>query len=261
MRRKLVYAGIVALCTACATSPTGRRQLMLVSDAEVSQMGVAAFQELKKETPATKDARQNSYVLCVANAITREVPGMPWAQRVPASWEVVTFESKDVNAFALPGGKIGVYTGLLKVATTQDQLGAVIGHEVSHVLAGHSAERYSDQTAASLGAAVGQAVTGVDAQLFGAAANAFFILPFSRTHETEADLLGLDLMAKAGFDPRQAITLWQNMGKASNGQKPPEMLSTHPSDTTRIRNLTERLKIAQPLYDQARAQGRKPNCG
>ena len=98
-------------------------------------------------------------------------------------------------------------------------------------------------------------------QLVGAAANAFLLLPYSRAHETEADLLGLDLMAMAGFDPRQAIQLWKNMAKASGGKKPPEMMSTHPSDATRISNLNARLKVAMPLYDSARAAGKRPACG
>jgi predicted Zn-dependent protease len=170
------------------------------------------------------------------------------------------FEDKQVNAFALPGGKIGVYTGLLKVAQTQDQLAAVLGHEVAHVIAGHSAERVSENMAAQLGMSVVEASTGVDAQMLGIATNVLLILPNSRTHESEADLLGLDYMAKAGFDPRQAIVLWQNMQKAG-GEKPAELLSTHPSDTTRIHQLEQRLSIALPYYEQAQKQGRKPDCG
>lgn len=250
-----------ALLSACATSPLGRPQFKLVSDTELSQMGIRSFQELKAKTPATKDSRQAAYVSCVANAITRVVPEMRWNVTVPPSWEVVTFQDDSVNAFALPGGKIGVYTGLLKVATSQDQLGAVIGHEVSHVLAGHSAERVSSNAVGQLGTAVVSAATGINQQTVSLATQTFLLLPYSRAHETEADLLGLDLMAKAGFDPRQAIVLWQNMARAGGGRKPPELLSTHPSDQTRIRNLSTRLSIAMPLYEQARAQGRRPSCG
>lgn len=259
--RLLMLAAVAGvLIVACATSPTGRHQLMLVSDAEVEKMGVSSFQDLKKKVPATKSAKESAYVQCVARQITTVVPTMAWAERVPASWEVVTFESDEVNAFALPGGKIGVYTGLLKVAGTQDQLAAVIGHEVSHVLAGHSAERVSNQMAAGLGVGVVGIATGVSSDALGQAANAFFILPFSRSHETEADLLGMDLMATAGFDPRQAITLWQNMAK-TGGAKPPELLSTHPADQTRIRDLSNRLNQAMPLYQRAQATGRVPKCG
>ena len=257
---RIVLALIVAtLVVACATSPLGRRQLKLVSDSEISQMGIASFTELKKKTPATTNSSEAAYVQCVAGAITRVIPQLRLTVQVPASWEVVTFQSDDVNAFALPGGKIGVYTGLLKVATTQDQLAAVIGHEVSHVLAGHSAERVSSDTIGSLGTAVASAYTGIDAGTLSYATQTLFLLPYSRTHESEADLLGLDLMSRAGFDPNQAIALWQNMAK-QGGQKPPQFMSTHPSDSTRIRDLSKRLPMDLPVYEQARAAGLRPSC-
>lgn len=241
-----------AVLIACTTSPTGRTQLKLVSDAEMSQMGAAAFQKLKQETPPSKDGKSNAYVQCVANAITREVGG---------NWEVQVFDSKEVNAFALPGGKIGVFTGLLKVAENQNQLAAVIGHEVAHVLAGHSAARVSNQMATQLGVALGSAATGVSADTIGMGANLLLLLPYGRGDETEADVLGLDLMAKAGFDPRQAPALWVNMGKASGGNAPPEFMSTHPSNQTRISDLNRHMNKAVPYYEQARAQGKNPRCG
>ena len=253
MRQILLGIFLVTLVAACATSPLGRRQLILVSDSEMSQMGASSFNEMKQKTPLTKDGKSSAYVGCVARAITNELG-------TNQTWEVQVFEDKQVNAFALPGGKIGVYTGLLKVATTQDQLAAVIGHEVSHVLAGHSAERVSEAMATQLGVGVASAATGVSGEMLGLASNVFFTLPHSRTQESEADLLGLDLMSKAGFDPRQSITLWQNMSHAG-GNKPPELISTHPSDDTRIQQLENRLPIALPLYEQARAQGKRPHCG
>ncbi|HEX4871639.1 MAG TPA: M48 family metallopeptidase [Nevskiaceae bacterium] len=260
---RVLLAGLIAalVVAACGTSPLGRRQLKLVSDEQVTQMGVATYRELQKKEPATRDSRQSGYVQCVANLITREVPGMNWNVPIPSSWEVTTFQSDDVNAFALPGGKIGVYTGLLKIAENQDQLAAVVGHEVAHVLAGHSNERVSSSMAGELGTMAASAVTGISPEVLGLATQTLLLLPYSRAHETEADLLGLDLMAKAGFDPRQSINLWQNMGRASGGQKPPEMLSTHPSDQTRIGNLSGRLSVALPLYEQAKAQGKRPRCG
>lgn len=239
-----------AVAVACATSPTGRRQLRLVSDTEMSQMGVTAFQKLKTETPPTQNAKTNSYVQCVAGGITREVGG---------AWEVQVFESKDVNAFALPGGKIGVYTGLLKVTANQSQLAAVIGHEVSHVLAGHSASRVSNEMAAQLGVSVLASTTGLSPDMMGMGANLLLLLPFSRGDESEADVLGQQLMARAGFDPAEAANLWVNMAKASNGA-PPELLSTHPSASTRIQDLDNNLPKVRPLYEQARAAGKKPAC-
>lgn len=263
LRLTLGLSALLATLVACSTSPLGRRQFSFVSDSEVSKAGIASYQDMQKKVPQSTDARQVGYVNCVTGAIIREIPNLQ-AQgvlRVPASWEVTVFDSKDVNAFALPGGKIGVFNGLLKVANTQSQLAAVIGHEVSHVLAGHSAERYSEQMASQIGGVLVEVGTQgrVSQDLIGLAANAFILLPFSRTHETEADLLGMDLMASAGFDPRQSIALWQNMARAG-GAKPPQFMSSHPSDETRIRNLSERLASAIPLYENARATGRQPNC-
>jgi len=257
---RISFAAVTAATiAACATSPLGRSQLKLVSDSQVTQMGVQAFTELKKEEKVVSSGSQVSRVQCVARSITAAVPKMNWNVPVPSSWEVVVFDSEDVNAFALPGGKIGVYTGLLKVATTPDQLAAVVGHEVSHVLAGHSAERVSQQVAAQVGVGVAQAAGG-SGQIVGAGIQALILLPFSRTQETEADLLGMDLMATAGFDPASAVTLWQNMSKANGGKQPPQWASTHPSNQTRIKNLNERLSRDRAVYQQAQSQGIRPGC-
>jgi len=257
MKHRFLPLCALVILAACAVSPTGRHQLRLVSDTEMSQMGVTAFQQLKEKTPVTKDTRESAFVQCVAHALTAQVPS---SALTPASWEVQVFDSKEINAFALPGGKIGVYTGLLKVATTQDQLAAVIGHEISHVLAGHSASRVSNQMAAQFGGALISAGTGLPPDAIGAGAQYLVLLPFSRGDESEADILGMDLMARAGFDPAQAIALWQNMSKQA-GQAPPELLSTHPSNTTRIADLQKNLPRDLPVYQQARGAGRKPNCG
>ncbi|MGH6630778.1 MAG: M48 family metalloprotease, partial [Burkholderiales bacterium] len=137
---------------ACATSPLGRSQLKLVSDDQMNEMGLASFTEMKQKMPETKDAKVSAYVGCVARNVTAVMPG-------GTNWEVRVFEDKNVNAFALPGGKIGVFTGLLKAAQNQDQLAAVIGHEVAHVIAGHSSERVSESMAAQMGMSVVQATT------------------------------------------------------------------------------------------------------
>jgi predicted Zn-dependent protease len=250
---RVFIISISLLLASCATSPLGRSQLELVSDEQMAQVGAQSFQQIQRQTPVTQNGEQNRYVTCVANAITTAIPG----NNTP--WEVKVFDSKEVNAFALPGGHIGVYTGLLKVATSQDQLAAVLGHEVSHVLAHHSAERYSQQVAANVGSTIIGAFTGVDPDLIGGAAG-IVLLKFSRTQESEADLLGLDLMSHAGFNPNGAIALWQNMERASGSGKSPEILSTHPSDSTRISALQERLPSDLPVYERARASGRSPHC-
>ncbi len=250
--RNIIIVAVLAAIAGCATSPLGRSQLSIVSDDKMAEIGAQSFQQIAQKTPVTQNVQQSRYVTCVANAITSAIPGNS------TPWEVRVFESKEVNAFALPGGHIGVYTGLLKVAATQDQLAAVLGHEVSHVLAHHSAERYSEQMAANIGTSVVSIVTGVDSQLLGGATG-LVLLRFSRTQESEADLLGLDLMSRAGFDPRGAVSLWQNMEKAGGG-KPPELLSTHPSDARRIEQLEERLPQDLPSYERSRAAGRQPRC-
>jgi predicted Zn-dependent protease len=241
----------------CATSPTGRSQLVLLPEAEMSQMGLQAFENLKQETPIDDNPATNRYVDCVAGAITREVGG---------SWEVVVFEDDSANAFALPGGKIGVHTGLLKVAKNQDQLATVLGHEVAHVLAHHSNERASQQMAVEQGLSIATAIsnpqTPTGQMLMGAlgvGAQYGILMPYSRVQESEADRLGLDLMARAGFDPAQSVELWKNMS-AAGGQQPPEFLSTHPSHSTRISELRARGPAAQQLQRAARQQGKRPAC-
>ena len=199
----------------------------------------------------------NSYVQCVGKDITREVGG---------SWEIVVFQDDAANAFALPGRKNGVNTGLLKVAENQHQLATVLGHEVAHVLSQHANERVSQQFAVEQGlglvhaiaspqSATGQTLMG----LLGVGAEYGILLPYSRVQESEADILGLDLMAKAGFDPRESVKLWVNMGKAGGGQ-PPEFLSTHPSDRTRISGLNAHMAVALNLQNKARQAGKRPAC-
>lgn len=259
--RKLLLACTAALLTACVTSPLGRNQLQLFPAEQMDQMGIAAYQDMKKSTPVSSDSQKNRYVQCVTRAIT-DVMDTDANQ-----WEVTVFDDESANAFALPGGKIGVHAGLLDVAKNQDQLATVIGHEIAHVLAEHANERVSTNFIASTGLQLAQVAAGqptpAKQQLFsllGLGAQVGVLLPFSRAQESEADLLGLDLMARAGFDPRASIPLWQNMSEAGGG-KPPEFLSTHPSHNTRIGDLSQRLAEAMPLYEQAKRNGRRPNCG
>jgi predicted Zn-dependent protease len=255
--RLFVLINVLMLLTGCATSPTGRSQLVLMPEGEINQMGLQAFTTIKKETSIDRSTTTNRYVQCVAQAITREVGG---------NWEVVVFNDSDANAFALPGGKIGVYTGMLKVAENQDQLAAVIGHEVAHVLARHSNERVSQKFAVEQGLSLINAIANPQSGtgqtlmgLLGVGAQYGVLMPYSRIQESEADILGLDLMAKAGFDPRESTRLWINMGRAGGGQ-PPEFLSTHPSHSTRIGDLNAHMPVALQLQSRARQQGKRPDC-
>lgn len=250
----------IVLVVACTVSPTGRKQLLLFPEGEVATMGVTAFSQQKEATPASRDTARKNYVQCVAGQLLVAMG------EKPADWEVVLFEDKQVNAFALPGRKIGVYTGLLGVANSPDMLAAVIGHEIGHVIARHSNERLSTQYAAQTGLAVVQALGGEMTEqkklIYGAlglGAQYGVILPYGRKQELEADRIGLELMARAGFNPKDAVTLWENMSRAGSGQ-PPQFLSTHPSNQTRIRDLQAVMPGALSLQEQARAAGIVPRC-
>lgn len=252
----LVLAGVLS-AAGCATSPLGRSQLTLLPDNQVASMGAQAFANLKQKMPVDTDRRANAYVECVASAITGEVGGQ---------WDVVVFQQNSPNAFALPGGKIGVHSGMLRVATNQHQLAAVLAHEVAHVLARHTNERISQEMAMQEGLGLIQAIanpvspTGRTMMgLLGVGAQYGILLPYSRMQESEADMLGLDLMSKAGFDPRESINLWVNMERAG-GAEPVEFLSTHPSSATRMKDLQQRIPMDLEVSRQAQARGKSPKC-
>ena len=256
--RRIAIGALALTLAACSQSPTGRSQLTLFSEEQLEQMGAQSFTQYEQELPVI-GGQVGAYVQCVATAITGELSA-------GETWEVKVFKDDSANAFALPGGHIGVNTGLLDVATNQNQLAAVIGHEVAHVLASHANERVSTQAATQTGLSVLQAAAGLNGAggqqlmgLLGMGAKYGIILPFSRSHESEADTLGLNLMAQAGFDPRASIELWQNMSANSQGQ-PPVWLSTHPSHGQRIEGLQAHMDEAVALYEQARAAGERPSC-
>ncbi|MDN3521187.1 M48 family metallopeptidase [Halomonas ramblicola] len=258
----LAIGALSLALAACTTSPTGRQQLTLASDAQLDQMGAQAYQQYQQELPTVGGAPQR-YVQCVANAL---VQALPAEQRQSQDWQIRVFESEDANAFALPGGYMGVNTGLLEIAENQDQLAAVIGHEITHVLARHANERVSTQTATQLGLSVLSSAAGLEGQggqqlmgALGLGAQYGILMPFSRRHESEADELGLRLMADAGFDPRASLALWENMS-AQGGARPPAWMSSHPSHGQRVQGLQARMDDALGRYEQARQAGRTPNC-
>ncbi|QUX98159.1 peptidase [Marinomonas sp. CT5] len=259
---KAVIAAALVVMVGCSTSPTGRKQFAVLPDDQMNEMGVQSFTEMKKEIPKSSNTNLRDQVQCVADSLIAVLPEKYRKQ----DWEVVLFDDKQVNAFALPGYKIGVYTGLLKVADNQSQLAAVVGHELAHVIARHGNERVSTQLATSQALALGYQLSGEESpekiaifQALGLGAQVGIILPFSRTHETEADLLGLDYMAKAGFDPRESVQLWRNMSKGGES-KTPELLSTHPSNAHRIKNLQADLPKTLPIYENLVAQNKAAKC-
>ncbi|MGV8932404.1 MAG: M48 family metallopeptidase [Luteimonas sp.] len=267
MKTLLLAAGVALVLAGCATmtSPTGRTQYVgAVSQQQLDQMGAQAFAELKAQKPQSKDARQVAYVRCVVNALVRELPA-----NVAGGWEAAEFVDPEPNAFALPGGKVGVYSGIFSVAKNQDQLAAVIGHEIGHVISHHHDERITRQLGTQaglglvgslLGSRYGEGAANATNQIGGVAAQSLFLLPNSRVQESEADVVGQELMAKAGFDPRAAVGLWQNM-LAAGGNRPPQWLSTHPDPQSRIGELQRRASGLVPTYENARAAGRRPKCG
>lgn len=257
MVSKILLAALsVWIVTACVTSPTGRNQLIFMPDDQVNQMGLQAFNDLKQKKQLSHTPSYYQLVQCVASALTREVSG--------GVWEVQVFEDESFNAFALPGNKIGVHTGLLQLTGgNQDQLAAVIGHEIGHVLARHSNERLSQEVAMKTGMGMIQsagALGPVTSGLLGIGAQYGVLLPYSRSHESEADVIGLELMAKAGFDPRQSVMLWQTMSQVNQGGQPPEFMSTHPANASRIEGLQQHMANALRLQQQAWAAGKQPQC-
>ncbi|MFZ2405836.1 MAG: M48 family metallopeptidase [Methylobacter sp.] len=257
---KKIFPVLATACllNACVTSPTGRSQLVFMPDAQINQMGLQAFDNLKKEKPISTNSQYNQLASCIAGAITQQTGG---------NWEVVVFEDSSPNAFALPGNKIGIHTGMITLVDNQDQLAAVIGHEIGHVLAKHSNERASQEMAVNSGMSIIQAVSAPQTALgqtavglLGVGAQYGILMPYSRVHESEADMIGVDLMAKAGFDPQQSISLWQKMEQASQGQQPIEFMSTHPSHATRIQDLEKHMLQAMGLFQQAQSMGKQPRC-
>ena len=253
---------IIALLalSACSTSTTGRKQVMLFSDSELNKMGASSFEDMKKNIPISHDKSVNEFVQCVADAIIKNVP----KSAHNGAWEVVVFDSKQVNAFALPGGKIGVYTGILNVTENQHQLAAIMGHEVGHVIEHHSNERLSAGKLSKIGMAVATVAVGAsDVENkglwmagLGVGVQYGLIMPYSRSHESEADIVGQDLMARSGFNPEASIQLWQNMDKLSKGEAPAEFMSTHPSNQTRIKQLGGHLAVSLQYYDKRNS----PKC-
>jgi predicted Zn-dependent protease len=261
----LFISFLLASLASCATSPTGRKQLSLISDQDAAQMGTQSFRQIQKQTPLDKDKDDNAYAECIVHALA----GATGKPRGGGKWDVAVFkQDKTVNAFALPGGHVSVYTGIFPVAKTPGELAAVLGHEMGHVQAGHGAERISDQTAAQVGVGLAAILAGIDQSsgkgqaamaALGLGTQVGVLLPFSRAQESEADVLGMQYMAEAGFDPHEALDLWRNMMKANNGA-PPEILSDHPSDENRLQDLQARLPENMQRYQAAKRRGRTPDC-
>lgn len=247
----LLCAGL----SACTTAPvTGRRQLSLVSSEQEMQLGLTSFEELKKETPISKDPAANALVQKVgtriASAAGKDLPD--------AKWEFVVFESKEANAFCLPGGKIGVYTGILPITKDEAGLATVLGHEVAHAAAHHGAARMSRQMVVEgaqqlLNSGLANSdpkIQSLATLAYGVGSQVGVMLPFSREDESQADHIGLVYMARAGYDPRAALDFWGRFAAATPAPSGPAFLSTHPVTPVRIEDLKKEMGEALAEYQK-----------
>lgn len=262
LRTRLSSLVILLLLAACATSPTGRRQLMLVSEESAINASKTAYVEMLKpleeegkidNDPALQARVHRITGRLIAQAIVMRPETRNWA------WSMkIIDDPKTVNAWAMAGGKMALYTGLIQqTKPSDDELAQVLAHEISHALAKHTAEKMSVALASQLGMAAVAAASDSQGTLAGAALAAKLAveLPNSRTAEAEADRIGIELAAKAGYDPRAAVTLWQKMG-ALGGSRMPQFLSTHPSPANREETLARLAKKMMPFYE---AKGERPS--
>ena len=256
--RTLVPLTLLVHLVGCTSNPyTNRSQLLLISEGQEVQMGNKLYAQVldDPEIVVSANPAEVDPVKRVAKRIISAAQGSKYAERAKSfDWDVnVIKNDKTKNAWALPGGKIAVYTGIFPEAKNENGLAAIMGHEVVHALARHGAERTSQRLAADLSMQITSQALGMSRMGSSLAMQALgvgILLPFSRSHESEADYIGLLLAAEAGYDPREAVLLWQRMAEASKGA-PPEFLSTHPSHTTRIQDLKKWMPEALAIYERA----------
>ncbi|MBE0612042.1 MAG: M48 family metallopeptidase [Burkholderiales bacterium] len=249
----------------CQTTTSGgsvgaeRKQLMLVSSQQLDQMAAQGYNKLKADAGAKGTLNTDRAMLHRVQAIAARIEPQTRVFRADApgwNWEVNVITSNELNAYCMPGGKIMFYSGLISQLNLSDaEIAVVMGHEISHALREHSREQVSQAIAAQSAIGLGAALLGLgqgSADMAGVAYQSLIATRFSRTDENEADRIGLELTARAGYDPRAGVTLWQKMSKASSGGRPPEFLSSHPTDSSRVREIEALLPTVLPLYAAAR---------
>lgn len=261
----LLVAVLSFVFATCSTNPvTGRKQLTMIPAGEMLSMSYSQYDQFLKENKLSNDRQATEMIKRVGSRIQKAVEQYArqngWANRLEGyKWEFNLVESEQVNAWCMPGGKVVFYTGILPICENETGVAVVMGHEVAHAVAEHGNERMSQAMVANLGGmALSAALRDKPQQTqqlwmaaFGLGAQVGVLLPFSRTHESEADRMGLTFMAIAGYDPREAVNFWQRMAAKKGGHAPPEFLSTHPSDETRIEDIKKHLPEALKFYRPA----------
>jgi predicted Zn-dependent protease len=254
--KRLQWSVVAFAAIGLANSASGA---FLVSEKEVLRQARVEWLSMKRHIPLEPQPKIQRYVECVADSIISTLPEELTAN---IDWEVVVFDEDEINAFADPNGKIGVFNGILRVADSPDALAAVIGHEIAHATEGHVMDRARKNARQEIWSMFAGAAMGAR-DMWRQGLAILSGLPYAREQETEADLVGLEYMAKAGFDPRAAVYLWKNMAAAKlaeGRERPPEFLSTHPSDSARIDNMIKSLTPALIQYNAAREAGHRPAC-
>lgn len=259
MALTLVFAGCSSTTESGAVGAS-RSQLLLVSSAELNAMAEQAYAKLKADAAAKGALNTDAAILARVRTVAARIQPQTAVFRGDApgwKWEVNTITSEQLNAFCMPGGKIMFYTGLVrKLNLSDEEIAVVMGHEIAHALREHSREQVSQAAAAQTAIGIGTQLLGLGggaSQITGAAYEALVASRFSRAHETEADRIGLELMARAGYNPQAGVTLWQKMGGATgSGGGTPDFLSTHPSDSSRVQQIQSLLPTVMPLYQATR---------
>ncbi|PID71284.1 MAG: peptidase M48 [Flavobacteriales bacterium] len=268
MKKIFLSLAILLFLYSCKTVPiTGRKQLNLVSDQSLYPMAFQQYEGFLKENKLSNNAKKTAEIRAVgsriASAVDRFLRANDMADKADAyKWEFNLVEDETVNAWCMPGGKVVFYTGILPIAKNTDGIAAIMGHEVAHAFAGHGAERMSTgilQQAGGLAVALATSNQSPEQQqiwmtAYGVGSQVGVMLPFSRKHETEADKLGVVFMIMAGYNPEEAVNVWIRMKEKSGGNAPPEFLSTHPSNQTRIKQLRDWIPEARVLAKNYNAQ-------
>ncbi len=253
----LVFIGLAALLAGCQTNPiSGRKQLVLVSEEQAQQASAQSYAQTlgtaKQKGNLDTDPALTQRVKHITDRLIIQAGNMSPASR-NWQWSVAVINEPTLNAWCMPGGKMAIYTGIIQTLNlSDDEIAEIMGHEISHALLGHGRERMSRAMATEAALKLGSVVAGRDMTVLAPVADIALTLPNSRESESEADRYGIELAARAGYDPHAAVKLWEKMSQASKGKQQPQFLSTHPSPSNRIQALTALVPKMMPLYEQAR---------